>query len=122
VSAAEPAVGDLLRELAPRVLGVLVRRSGNFDDCEDAVQEALVAATVSWPVDGVPANPTGWLITTSSRRLVETWRKEAARRRREVAYAREPASPPDAAAEIDDTLALVFLCCHRELTVRRRSR
>ena len=89
----EPAVAGLLRELAPRVLGVLVRRNGDFDDCEDAVQEALLAAAASWPVDGVPKNPTGWLITTSSRRLVETWRKESARRRREDSYAFEPAPP-----------------------------
>jgi RNA polymerase sigma factor (sigma-70 family) len=114
---AENAVAGLLRELAPRVLGVLVRRNGNFDDCEDAVQEALLAATVSWPVDGVPQNPTGWLITTSSRRLVEIWRKEAARRRREDTYALEPAPPPGAASEVDDTLALLFLCCHPELAV-----
>ena len=117
VSAAEPAVADLLRELAPRVLGVLVRRNNNFDDCEDAVQEALLAATVSWPVDGTPTNPTGWLITTASRRLVETWRKESARRRREDAYALEPASPPGTASAVDDTLPLVCLCCHPELSV-----
>ncbi|WP_217695716.1 RNA polymerase sigma factor [Mycobacterium sp. SP-6446] len=111
----EAAIAGLLRELAPRVLGVLVRRNGNFDDCEDAVQEALLAAAVSWPVDGVPNNSTGWLITTSSRRLVETWRKEAARRRREDAYALEPA--PGEVSESDDTLALLFLCCHPELAV-----
>ena len=97
------------------MLGVLVRGNGNFDDCEDAVQEALLAAAVSWPVDGLPKNPTGWLITTASRRLVETWRKEAARRRREDAYALEPAPPPDTVSEVDDTLALVCLCCHPEL-------
>jgi RNA polymerase sigma factor (sigma-70 family) len=114
VTAAEPVAG-LLRELAPRVLGVLVRRNGDFDDCEDAVQEALLAAAVSWPVDGVPTNPTGWLITTASRRLVETWRKESARRRREDAYALEPAPTPGAASPVDDTLALLFLCCHSEL-------
>jgi RNA polymerase sigma factor (sigma-70 family) len=114
VSAAEPVAG-LLRELAPRVLGVLVRRNGDFDDCEDAVQEALLAAAVSWPVDGIPTNPTGWLITTASRRLVEIWRKESARRRREDAYALEPAPPSGAASGVDDTLALLFLCCHPEL-------
>ncbi len=114
---AEDALVGLLRELAPRVLGVLVRRNGNFDDCEDAVQEALLAAAVSWPVDGVPKNPTGWLITTASRRLIETWRKEAARRRREDAYVLEPAPPRGAVSEADDTLALVFLCCHPELTL-----
>ena len=113
--AAENAAVALLRELAPRVLGVLVRRNGNFDDCEDAVQEALLAAATSWPVDGVPNNPTGWLITTSSRRLVEIWRKEAARRRREDAYALEPA--PGEVSDADDTLALLFLCCHPELAV-----
>jgi RNA polymerase sigma factor (sigma-70 family) len=120
VSPTEPAENaevGLLRELAPRVLGVLVRRNGNFDDCEDAVQEALLAAAVGWPVDGVPKNPTGWLITTSSRRLVETWRKEAARRRREDTYALEPAPSPGAVSEVDDTLALLFLCCHPELAV-----
>ncbi|WP_205866280.1 sigma-70 family RNA polymerase sigma factor [Mycobacterium sp. IS-1264] len=111
----EAAIAGLLRELAPRVLGVLVRRNGNFDDCEDAVQEALLAAAVSWPVDGVPNNPTGWLITTASRRLVEIWRKEAARRRREDAYALEPA--PGDVSQSDDTLALLFLCCHPELSV-----
>jgi RNA polymerase sigma factor (sigma-70 family) len=115
VSTADPAVTDLLRELAPRVLGVLVRRNGDFDDCEDAVQEALLAASVSWPAEGVPTNPTGWLITTASRRLVETWRKESARRRREAAYALEAAPPVGAVAEVDDTLALLFLCCHPEL-------
>ena len=117
MSGADAAITDLLRDLAPRVLGVLVRRNNDFDNCEDAVQEALLAAAVSWPVDGVPANPIGWLITTSSRRLVETWRNESARRRREEAYAHEPAAPPAAAAEGDDTLALLFLCCHPELTV-----
>jgi RNA polymerase sigma factor (sigma-70 family) len=117
VSPTAPAVAGLLRELAPRVLGVLVRRNGNFEDCEDAVQEALLAAAVSWPVDGVPKNPTGWLITASSRRLVETWRKEAARRRREDTFALEPAPPAGAVTEADDTLALLFLCCHPELAV-----
>lgn len=107
----------LLRELTPRVLGVLVRRNGNFDDCEDAVQEALLAAATRWPVDGVPNNPTGWLITTSSRRLVEIWRKESARRRREDTYALEPAPPPGGVPGVDDTLALLFLCCHPELAV-----
>jgi RNA polymerase sigma factor (sigma-70 family) len=120
VSATETTDRDiaaLLRELTPRVLGVLVRRNGNFDDCEDAVQEALLAAATSWPVDGVPNNPTGWLITTSSRRLVEIWRKESARRRREDAYALEPAPPPGGVPGVDDTLALLFLCCHPELAV-----
>jgi RNA polymerase sigma factor (sigma-70 family) len=104
----------LLRELAPRVLGVLVRRNGDFDDCEDAVQEALLAASQRWPVNGVPKNPTGWLITAASRRLIETYRSETARRRRENWYTLEPA--PGVMPEVDDTLALLFLCCHPELT------
>ena len=61
-------VGELLRELAPQVLGVLARRYGSFNTCEDAVQEALLAAAVQWPAEGVPSNPKGWLITVASRR------------------------------------------------------
>ncbi|WP_197507894.1 RNA polymerase sigma factor [Mycobacterium sp. 852014-52450_SCH5900713] len=113
----EDAVTVLLREVAPCVLGVLVRRYGDFDDCEDAVQEALLAAAVTWPADGVPENPTGWLITTSSRRLIETWRKESARRHREDTYALEPTPPSGAVAEADESLALLFLCCHPVLAV-----
>lgn len=114
LSIARP-VEDLLRELAPRVLGVLVRRHGSFDLCEDAVQEALLAAATAWPSDGIPDNPTGWLITTASRRLVETWRNDAARRRREERYGLT-AAPPGPVPEVDDTLTLFFLCCHPALT------
>jgi RNA polymerase sigma factor (sigma-70 family) len=108
---------DLLRDLAPKVLGVLVRRFGEFDQCEDAVQEALLAAAQQWPAGGVPANPTGWLVTVASRRWTEVWRSENARRRREVSAARlEPtAGPPPVPAE-DDTLTLFLLCCHPDLT------
>src|SRR4029450_11841562 len=77
------AVEDLLRELAPRVLGALVRRYGHFDACEDAVQEALLAAAVQWPDQGIPYNPRGWLITVASRRLTDEFRSEQARQRRE---------------------------------------
>jgi RNA polymerase sigma factor (sigma-70 family) len=120
VSDAGPCFGPrgfepLLRELAPRVLGVLVRRHGQFDLCEDAVQEALLAAATQWPASGLPANPTGWLITAASRRLVETWRREAARQRREQAYVRQELPPTAPAA--DDSLALLFLCCHPVLAV-----
>lgn len=114
LSIARP-VEDLLRELAPRVLGVLVRRHGSFDLCEDAVQEALLAAATAWPSDGIPDNPTGWLITAASRRLVETWRNDAARRRREERYGLT-AAPPGPVPEVDDTLTLFFLCCHPALT------
>ncbi|MGQ0574232.1 MAG: RNA polymerase sigma factor [Pseudonocardia sp.] len=109
-------VEDLLRELAPQVLGVLVRRHGQFDACEDAVQEALLAAALAWPRDSIPANPTGWLVTAASRRLVDAWRNESARRRREEADAAlAPLEPPPAPAR-DDTLTLFLLCCHPMLT------
>jgi RNA polymerase sigma factor (sigma-70 family) len=113
-SLSEATATQLLRELAPRVLGVLVRRYGDFADCEDAVQEALLAAATQWPSAGPPANPTGWLVTTASRRLVETWRSDSARRRREDRYTAGTAPGPLSAA--DDTLTLYFLCCHPSLT------
>ncbi|WP_207786315.1 RNA polymerase sigma factor [Micromonospora globispora] len=110
------AIPGLLRELTPRVLGVLVRRFGEFDQCEDAVQEALLSAAQQWPSDGVPANPTGWLVTVASRRWTEMWRSETARRRRETNAAQlEPPAAPPAPAE-DDTLTLLLLCCHPALT------
>ena len=111
-----------LRELAPQVLGALVRHHGHFDACEDAVQEAMLDATVAWSQRGVPESPRGWLIAVASRRLVDQWRAEAARRRREAtAAALEPSQDrtvPDAAprAAVDDTLPLLFLCCHPALT------
>src|SRR4029453_15590673 len=74
---------DLLRELAPKVLGVLVRRNRGFNGCEDAVQEALLAAAMQWPTQGLPDNPKGWLITVATRRLTDQIRAEAARRLRE---------------------------------------
>jgi RNA polymerase sigma factor (sigma-70 family) len=115
---------DLLRELAPQVLGVLVRRNGQFDACEDAVQEALLAAATQWPVEGVPANPRGWLITVATRRLTDLFRSENARRRREdtvvaMAGPQELVAPPaddDRPPETDDTLTLLFLCCHPAIT------
>ena len=79
--------------VAPQVLTALVRRHGDFDACEDAVQEALLAAATQWPADGVPANPKGWLITVASRRWIERWRAEAARARREERAAREVEAP-----------------------------
>ncbi|WP_436764396.1 RNA polymerase sigma factor [Streptosporangium sp. V21-05] len=115
---------DLLRELAPQVLGVLVRRHGHFDACEDAVQEALLAAALQWPEQGAPDNPRGWLITVASRRLTDELRSEYARNRREnMVAARAPAdeflSPAADAGPTggqDDTLTLLFLCCHPVLT------
>ena len=107
---------DLLRELAPQVLGALVRRFGHFDTAEDAVQEALLAAATQWPADGIPARPRGWLITVASRRLTDLLRAEQARRRREETVGRQlqPAGPPGPAA--DDTLILLFMCCHPALS------
>jgi predicted RNA polymerase sigma factor len=109
-------VEDLLRELAPRVLGALVRRYGGFDTCEDAVQEAMLAAAVGWPVDGVPDNPTGWLVTTASRRRIELFRGDSARRRREETAAAQAVREPGPAPAVDDTLTLLTLCCHPSLT------
>jgi predicted RNA polymerase sigma factor len=106
----------LLRDLAPQVLAALVRRYGGFGMCEDAVQEALLAATVQWPADGVPDNPKGWLITTASRRRIELWRSDSARRRREENVAALAAPDPDPAPGVDDTLTLLLLCCHPALT------
>ncbi|MEV6898455.1 DUF6596 domain-containing protein [Amycolatopsis sp. NPDC051372] len=107
-------IEDLLRTLAPQVLGVLARRFGDFDAAEDAVQEALLAAALHWPDDGVPDNPRGWLIQAAARRLTDAYRSDEARARRELAVFAEPAGAevPDE----DDTLTLLFLCCHPSLT------
>ncbi|WP_240519402.1 RNA polymerase sigma factor [Amycolatopsis antarctica] len=117
-------VEDLLRELAPRVLTAVVRRYGHFDSAEDAVQEALLAASSQWPEEGVPENPRGWLITVAARRLTDLLRTDGARRRREDAVAsfapagesRARLSDSRPAADSDDTLTLLFFCCHPSLT------
>ncbi len=115
---------DLLRALAPQVLGALLRRYGRLDACEDAVQEALLAAATQWPRDGVPDNPYGWLVTVAARRLADWSRSEIARRRREDSAAATtpaqllvapPADQPEPAGH-DDTLTLLFLCCHPALS------
>jgi RNA polymerase sigma factor (sigma-70 family) len=110
-------IEDLLRELAPQVLGTLVRRYGQFDACEDAVQEALLAASLQWPEKQVPNNPRAWLVTVASRRLVDEWRSESARRRREENAAALELPAQGRVADDDDTLTLLFLCCHPSLSV-----
>ncbi|MGB3329539.1 MAG: sigma factor, partial [Thermomicrobiales bacterium] len=80
---ATSGIEDLIRQLAPEVLGIVARRSGQFDASEDAVQEALLAAAVQWPADGIPRHPRAWLVTVASRRLIDLQRSEAARRERE---------------------------------------
>ena len=111
----------VLRSLAPQVLGILVRRFGDFDACEDALQEAQLAAAVHWARDGIPDKPRGWLLQTAARRFTDLARSEHARRRREERAARE--APPGAVPAHDDTLVLLFLCCHPLPATRRpRSR
>jgi len=111
---------DLLRELAPRVLGAVARRYGDFADAEDAVQEALLAAATGWPEQGQPANPLGWLIRVAARRLTDAYRSDDARRRRELlaaSWSLPTASPQPGEDDTgrDDTLTVMFMCCHPAL-------
>jgi RNA polymerase sigma factor (sigma-70 family) len=118
-----PEIEDLLRRLTPQVLGSVVRRYGHFDLAEDATQEALAEAAVRWQRDGLPRNPKGWLVTVASRRLTDLVRSDDARRRREdrvTAWERDARSGPGADEPRpggDDTLLLLFLCCHPSLPV-----
>jgi RNA polymerase sigma factor (sigma-70 family) len=108
-------VEDLLRELAPQVLGAVVRRYRDFPAAEDATQEALLAAAVQWPDNGLPDDPRAWLIRVASRRMIDQIRSDEARRRREdLAAASEP--EPSPTMDRDDTLILLFMCCHPTLT------
>jgi RNA polymerase sigma factor (sigma-70 family) len=115
LSGVDRSAEDLLRDLAPQVVGILTRRSGDFSAAEDAVQEALMAAHTTWPRDGIPDNPRGWLVTAASRRLVDEQRSAAARRRRERDWA---TATPDNAAVVqhDDSLTVLLLCCHPALS------
>jgi RNA polymerase sigma factor (sigma-70 family) len=106
----------LLRELVPQVLGALVRRYGRFEACEDAVQEALLAAVQQWPTRGLPDNPRAWLHSVAARRLVDLWRSETARRRREETLIDVQFVDQDEVPDQDDTLTLLFLCCHPALS------
>jgi RNA polymerase sigma factor (sigma-70 family) len=111
-----PTIEDLLRDLAPQVLGAVIRRFGDFDAAEDAVQEALLAAAMHWPGEGLPDNPRGWLIQAAVRRMTDHLRSEQARRRREEAVALREPPGAEASAGGDDTLILLFMCCHPALT------
>ncbi len=121
VNLLDTASEHLLRELAPQVLGAVLRRFRDFASAEDAVQEALVAATTQWPREGLPDNPRGWLIQVASRRMTDYLRSELARRRRETYVAMQSAHEASAAlteneTDQDDTLILLFMCCHPALT------
>jgi RNA polymerase sigma factor (sigma-70 family) len=112
---------SLLRELAPQVVGVITRRFRDFASAEDAVQEAMIAAFTQWPKEGIPENPRGWLIQVASRRMLDQARSEIARRERETAVAAEAESAAftleiEADMDPDDTLILLFTCCHPALT------
>lgn len=117
----ETRTEQLLREVAPQVLGVVARRFRDFDAAEDAVQEAMVAAFAQWPKEGVPENPRGWLIHVASRRMTDQVRSEIARRLRESAVAKDeearmPLDAIECEMDPDDTLILLFMCCHPALT------
>jgi RNA polymerase sigma factor (sigma-70 family) len=111
----------LLRGLAPQVLGAFARRFRDFSSAEDAVQEAMIAAFTQWPQEGVPENPRGWLIRVASRRMTDHMRSEIARRERETAVAAETENltsllEVEADMDPDDTLILLFMCCHPALS------
>jgi RNA polymerase sigma factor (sigma-70 family) len=113
----------LLRELAPQVLGAVVRRFRDFAAAEDAVQEAMLAAFTQWPKQGVPENPRGWLIQVASRRMTDQVRSEIARREREASVVRDTETmvladeiEPGMDMDPNDTLILLFMCCHPALT------
>jgi len=121
VNSLDSASEHLLRELAPQVLGAVIRRFRDFTAAEDAVQEALVAAAMQWPEEGLPDNPRAWLIQVASRRVTDNLRSELARRRRETAAAMQsgyvtPADAIENETDEDDTLILLFMCCHPALT------
>ncbi|MGN6258732.1 MAG: RNA polymerase sigma factor [Solirubrobacterales bacterium] len=115
------AIEVLLREAARRVLAALIRRFGSFADAEDAAQEAMIDAARQWPAAGVPENPVGWLVHVGSRRMTDRIRSESARRGREDAVAAEVTAAGLAAGsspgrDADDTLTLMFMCCHPALS------
>lgn len=124
--AGEKALQDVWRRESPHVLAALVRRYGDFDGCEDAVQEALLAAATNWPRDGIPDNPRAWLIRAGSRRLIDAWRSDRSRVERETgSFVRDPdlSRPPTGSNaptlgvdDHDDSLQVLLLCCHPALS------
>jgi RNA polymerase sigma factor (sigma-70 family) len=121
VPSLEPGYEHLLRELTPQVLGAVIRRFRDFSAAEDAVQEALLAAAVQWPREGLPENPRAWLIQVAARRMTDHIRQETARRRRETEAVQDadtiaPAFEMDSDPYQDDALVLLFMCCHPALT------
>lgn len=121
VQPSEAPIEQLLRELTPQVLGIVARRFRDFAAAEDAVQEALIAAALQWPYDGVPENPRAWLTAVAFRKMADQIRSESARRRRESELALDPSLTPELASieiapQEDDTLVLLFMCCHPALT------
>jgi RNA polymerase sigma factor (sigma-70 family) len=116
MTATAPELEHLLRTEAPQVLGALVRRFGHFDIAEDAVQEALLAAAQQWPNHGIPDHPRGWLIRVGYRRMIDQLRAEQLRQRREYQLASQPTPTSPEEPVADDSLTLLFLCCHPILT------
>src|SRR5215470_13420949 len=122
MSMASTEIEDLLRGLAPQVLGAVVRRYGHFDTAEDATQEALIAATQQWPKNGIPDDPRAWLVRVAARRLTDLLRSEHARQRREATLAQWSLAEPQwepagrAATDADDSLILLFMCGHPSLS------
>ena len=112
----------LLRELAPQVLGAVMRRYRDFAASEDAVQESLIAAAEQWARDGIPNSPRGWLIQVALRRMTDHVRSEISRRNREFELAQElpvlvaPVMYSEPEMDPEDALVLLFMCCHPALT------
>ena len=109
-------VEGLLRELGPQALGAVARRYGDFAAAEDAVQEALLAASQQWPT-ALPDSPLGWLVRVASRRVVDAYRSNDARRLREDLAASLSAHPePPVVPSTDDSLVMLLLCCDDTLS------
>ncbi|MEU0547909.1 sigma-70 family RNA polymerase sigma factor [Micromonospora sp. NPDC005979] len=108
----------VVRAERPRILATLIRVTGSVDLAEDATQDAVVRALESWPRDGVPDNPRGWLLVVARRRAVDVIRREARRAGKEAeAVALLDPAPDSPEAVRDDLLRLIFTCCHPALSL-----